>query len=88
MDADYDPNNDDGKAKITLDQAIQKLFDNILSGNKDEPEETRNACNEPRKLDKNTNEPHYHQEEQDEQGRNHEQIEERPRLRVIRGKSA
>ena len=88
MDADYDSDNDDGKAKITLDQAIQKLFENILCDNKDESEETKNARNEPRKLDKSTNEPHYHQEAQDEQGRNNEQIEEKPRLRVIRGKSA
>ena len=81
MDAEYDPEDNGGAPKMTLEEAIKKLFENVL----DNEDETVIMPNKVLEAGLNSDEQ---QKRQNEQGWNHEKIEEKPRLRVIRGKSA
>lgn len=81
MDTEYDPEDNGGAPKITLEEAIKKLFENVL----DKEDEATIMPNQGLKIDLNSDEQ---QKRQNEQGWNHEEIEEKPRFRVIRGKSA
>lgn len=81
MDAAYDPADNGGAPRMTLEAAIKKLFENVL----DEEDEPATLPDEVLETGLNSN---GQQKRQNEQGRNHDEIEGKPRLRVIRGKSA
>jgi integrase len=80
MDAGYDPD-DNGAPRMTLETAIRKLFENVL----DNEDEAVIITEETRETGLYSKEQQKHQ---NEQRRNHEEIEEKPRFRVIRGISA
>lgn len=89
MDASFDPDNNKDQKGITLDEAISRLFDNVLSGGlKKRLEETKINRNEPLQLENYINCMNNHQEVENGKLRENEQTREIPRLRVIRGKLA
>lgn len=79
MDAAYDTENNGGAPKMTLEAAIKKLFENVLD-NEDEAVITPDAENRF-KLGRTAKTTEWTEW-------NHEEIGEKSRFHVIRGKSA
>ena len=73
MDAEYDPEDNGGAPKMTLEEAIKKLFENVL----DEEDEAVIMPDKALKTGLNSDEQ---QNRQNEQERNHEEIKEKAEI--------